>query len=316
MACPTVNLLTDLLINADGGGTWTYNGYAASYDGDPDNLAQFVDIPASPPEELGALAGEDPSVDPTGHTVGFYSLTYDLSSGGCTATNNIVLPILETYYAGQDVTKAICSDDTSLFNLFDLISDFGNLSVDTQGTWEQLNGTPNPHPGFTNPVDPQDATFDVSYIDYPNDTFPLQFMYTTREPAAEGFTRSRCIDCAADTSIVSITMTSTTCCPDLGLCYEADIPDLSNIYTFTLNTGILNNADEGMNFPYTLPADNSGLETDLNNYLTNNGGGTATITAGVGVSTILIQNACIGFRSACHNEACSSSTTFELTTCP
>lgn len=318
MACPIVNLRTDLLYSAQDGGTWTYNGYSSTFDGDDDNLAQFVESPASAPEEFSTLAGDNPTFDPTGHTVGFYSLTYTLTDGGCSAENNIVIPIAQTYYAGIDRTKSTCNGDASIFNLFDLISDFGNeADVDDQGYWMQLNGTPNPHPGFYNPTDPTLATFDVSEINYPSDTFPLEFYYTTQEPAVAGFTQTRCPQCSADHSLVRLTYYTVVggCCDDSGNCYEAEVPDGTTFYLMLLNAGSVSNSSDAMNFPYTLPADNTAFEDDLNNYLTNNGGGTATVTAGVGSTTIAINNPCVGFNRVCLNEGCSSYISFTSGTC-
>jgi len=314
MACPVINLRSDLLLNADAGGTWTYNGYSATFDGDDDNLAQFVGSPASPPEETASLIGDDPTLDPTGHTVGFYSFTYSLVSGGCSADNNIVLPIMATYTAGDDVSKTICQDDRSIFNLFDLIDDFGANGVDTGGSWEQLNGTPNPHPGFSNNVDPTLATFDVSEIDWPNDTFPIHFYYTTQEPGVAGFTRTRCPQCSSDHSSVYITMTGTSCCTASTYCYQGTVLDGTTIYKITyLDGSFIDNTSDAMNFPYTLPGDNATFEADLNSYLTNNGGGTCTIIASDPAptyNTVYVDIPCKRLDALCTTSDCSLYTRF------
>lgn len=320
MACPAINLRSALLFNADTGGSWTYNGYSSTFDGDDDNLAQFVGIPASPPEETGGpLVGDNPLIDPSGHTTGFYSFTYSLVDGGCSVDNNVVMPIVETYFAGQDTSFGICTDNNSTYQFFDLISDFGSLTVDTLGTWSQIGGTPNPHPGFNNNVDPTLVTFDASDINHPNDTFPLVFQYTTQTPSTPGFWNPRCPQCQADTSTISITMSSPDCCTGATQCYEGSVPDGTTIHK-VLNTGFtfIDSSDMAMNFPYTLPADNAAFEADLNNYLINNGGGSVTVTAGSpgpGFNRVEINNPCIPVVGVCTILSCETYIAFTGSTC-
>lgn len=309
MACPTVNIRTELLYYAQAGGTWTYNGYSETFDGDHDNLAQFSDTPASPPEEFSSLTGDNPTFDPTNHTPGYYSLTYSLSDDGCTAENNIVIPIVETAYAGVDITKSACNGDGSVYRLFDLVSNFGDLPVATTGTWHQTNGTPNPHPGFYNGgANPEVALFDTTTISYPGDTFPLKFTYILPDPVVEGFTQARCYTCTGDQANVNVTYYTVigSCCPDSETCYQAVIPDGSVSYLILRNVGSITNSNLPMDFPYSFPAENDDFIEHLNDFLINNGGGHATIQALGGNNTVSIYGACVGFDRVCLNEGCSS----------
>jgi hypothetical protein len=322
MACPVVPLRTQLLYYAQEGGEWTYNGFSTTFDGDRDNLVQFNDTPTSEPEEFGdPLVGDDPTVDPTGHDVGFYSLTYTITDGGCEVENNIVLPIMETYYAGVDVVKSSCPEDQSTYNLYTLVSEFEAPStVDDQGYWVQLNGTPNPHPGFFDgDGDPTLATFDPTFINYPSDGFPLEFYYTTQEPNLTGFDRTRCAGCAADHSLVRFTFYTVSdeggCCPDQLNCYTLVVPDGTAIYSFNKTVGSLSDADLGMDFPYTLPGDLTGLLNDVQEYLSHNGGGTiSAVDTGV-TTTITITAPCVGFTQACTADPCSTNIAITESAC-
>jgi hypothetical protein len=322
MACPFIYLRTDLLPNAQTGGFWTYNGYAEDFDGDKDNFMQFTDTPASEPEELGdPLVGDSPGIDPTGHSVGFYSFTYQLDDGDCRLLTNVVLPIVETFSAGQTVLKSSCAEDGSTYQLFDLVSNFGALDVATHGYWVQVAGTPNPHPGFYNPSDPTLATFDPSTINFPSDVPSWIFKYVVPQLAPEGFTNYGCTNCNSSTADVRIgyyIVNNQSCCPGQEFCHVIDIQDGETIYAVWLTVGSITNVNAPMNFPYTLPADNADFLEDLNNFLINNGGGYATLNTEVspGWTRIRVFNPCVAWDRVCRSSDCTTFTNAGFSECP
>lgn len=322
MAC-SINLRTYLLTNADAGGTWTYNGAilisgsANPFDGNVDNTTQFstsVDVIASPPEELPAsgnpvVGGDNPSLDATGHTQAYYSLTYTLTSGTCSVSNNVVLPIIEGPYAGVNITYPTqCTTPTHTIDLYELVSEGNTNGATASGTWTMTKGFPNPHPGFNSTA----GTFDLSTIVWPPKTPDYEFTYTVHANVPNGFTFPRvvCTNCNSDTSTVSLTVLSSgTCCDDTTSCYVTIIPDGTTIWAFTLDTGsTINSSDPNWTPSFTLPGDNADLVAALNVWLAHNGGGIASITAAAGNNFLKISNPCTKLSTICENEGCAGTT--------
>jgi hypothetical protein len=224
MGCIT-NLRTDYLQNASTGGTWTYNGAilitgsANPYDGDVDNTTQFstsADTIPSPPGELPAAGnpvtgGDNPSIDSTGHTVAYYSFTYEVTSGSCTGTTNIVMPLIDAANAGDDATHNECETATWSINLWDQVDDGDTATI---GMWTQIAGFPNPHPGFDDgEADPTTATFDFNQMNYPSDTFPMKFTFTTNADVPTGYTLAGdCASCLTDSATVTVSVSSAHAC--------------------------------------------------------------------------------------------------------
>lgn len=337
MAC-TINFLDDVFIDASAGGTLTYNGAiliegsANPYDGDESNTAQFtasVDVITSPPGELPAPGNPvvGATLNPSNHTPAYYSFTYEVTSGSCTATSNQVIPLVAEAYAGQNVVVPVqCTTPTLTLNLFNLISQNGVLDVNTGGTWSQISGTPSPHPGFTQLGDETTAEFDMSTINYPSDLMPLGFLYTTSVELPAGYTvfPGDCSNCQDDSAVVLISVSDKTgvCCPDPDKCYTGVVADGTTIWTIALTDGSFQtnttptNPNLYFTFGYTLPAENQDFEDALNAWLSNNGGGTATITpTGGGANTIVINNPCVGIDYLCHDEGCVGQTAMTGVTC-
>lgn len=249
MAC-IINLRDDLLTSsAQSGGTWTYNGAilitgsANPYDGNPDNVTQFTtsaDTISNPPEELATIntSGDNPSLDSTGHTKAYYSLTYTLTSGSCTSANNVVLPIIEgpcfPYSSGPTIN--LCTSQTRLvLDLYSILSTVPSSTassytckpIPTNGTWTQVQGTPNPHPGFViDSTDPSQATFDTDAITYPSDNMPLVFRYTIPEASLTGFTTYDCDECKEMYRDITINVSNSYgCCTTLEQKYYFSIPN-------------------------------------------------------------------------------------------
>lgn len=116
------SFLTGSIIPSGATSYFTYNGYATSFDGDEDNLAQFVDIPADPPDEfpiIGATTA-DLTFDPEGHTAGYYSWTFTIETIGACAeqTVNFVIPIIEAFDAGTNTTVEYSLAETTPQNLY------------------------------------------------------------------------------------------------------------------------------------------------------------------------------------------------------
>lgn len=118
------SFLTNVLVPAGVSSEYTYNGYSTTFDGDEDNLAQFVGIPASPPGEFPAIGDPtaDITFDPEGHTAGYYSFTYTIESeGGCAEQDvNFVIPIIEVFDPGTVKTVGYLLSDVTPIVLYDV----------------------------------------------------------------------------------------------------------------------------------------------------------------------------------------------------
>jgi len=321
MACtisfiPT--LITGLADLADAVYTWTYNGFilitgsANPYDGDADNLTQFItsaDTPANPPEEFptkgNSFPTENPEVDFTGHTAGYYSLSLTIrdSTLSCSTTNNIVLPLVEGPNPGVSVEGyPVCTTEDNIINVFDLISIGGTNGTRDDGSWTQVGGTPNPHPGFYDGgTDPTLATFDWSQVNYPHDSGPFIFEYESAVDIPTGFKfpKVACSNCLSETSTVTFSQSNTGYCCGNPFCYR---------YFMTYSTTSENlvamrvyNWPDVITFatdPYFTQG-NYDVETqmatfvdDLNNWFANHNGGVATYTDTGTTMLVYVQDAC------------------------
>jgi hypothetical protein len=328
MAC-SINLRTHLLNGASTGGTWTYNGYSASFDGDEDNLAQFGASGSNPPEELPTagldLVGDDPTLDANNHDVGFYSFTYALNTGTCSMSINKVLPIVEgPDNGGRNAEIIHCPDLDHLVPLWHYVTNGYNTEVDETGTWTQFGGNPNPHPGFFDGGgDPTAATFDLAQVNYPWEDFPFGFQYTLPDPVPpEGYEiYNNCNSCLHQLGLVSVGLNNQyECCTGVGFTYTTLISNETIIYGFELeDSQYLNNFQPDnpnpyMNFPYTVPFDNAQLTADLTNWLQNNGGGWGSSTPATPPwNTLRIIDPCVEFVNVCLDEGCTSTIPINIT---
>jgi hypothetical protein len=72
---------------------------------------------------------EDPSVDFTNCPPGYYSFTFVVSAGTCTAVLHVVLPIFPQPDLGEDVTFSVCTNDPTSFNIYDEWEDLGDNPI-------------------------------------------------------------------------------------------------------------------------------------------------------------------------------------------
>jgi len=101
MSC-IINLRTDLLNNADVGGTWTYNGYSATVNGPFDRNAgpTAANIDA-------VLTTDNPNVNTNSliSQIGYYSFTYTGGVFPCTSSTDVVIAVINpAASAGSDGT--------------------------------------------------------------------------------------------------------------------------------------------------------------------------------------------------------------------
>ena len=288
MAC-SINLRTDLLQNAEPGGTWTYNGAifisgsANPYDGNPDNITQFTTSADSvtPPDGMFPLTGDNPLITPNRNTGrAYFSLTYTVTSGSCTVSNNVVLPIQQKgcYPIEQNALNFGVSKITQItINLapprssqpisltgivnYPKVGDFSGNNYNnnnlgrcdlsgTTGTWTQIMGSPNPHPGFS--IDNNGiAWFDPFLFNYPSDSSPIIFKHTFTQNPVSGFNLSNCPECQSDSVeiIFNISDTYSESTEALSKAYQFDIPTSTNIiYDVVDVTGKKMSNDPSMGF--------------------------------------------------------------------
>lgn len=290
--------------------SYIYNGYVILYDDDPDNLAQFIDVPANPPGELPAPGNPiiGTTVDPDGHTAGYYSITRRVTDGGDTDDENYVMNIQEQPDAGTSFFSNKCvSDDT--FNLY---------------TEWNVFSPPSPVGSWDNQIDVNNyAGYDgVTLNDITDDTFTpgtagtgtYDFVYVE-----EASSSPSCIDCRQETTLQIIVDRS--CCTGEDFCYEVTLDfSTDRVHGFTLDSGTLDSttASAWFNFPYTLSSsqDVANLSVDLNNWLVNHGGGTGVVSGDTnGNGTITINNPCNVWTNVCTASLCGSSIAFSTITC-
>jgi hypothetical protein len=320
MAC-SINLRTHLLNGASTEGTWTYNGYSASFDGNEDNLAQFGASGSNPPEELPTagqdLSGDNPAFDSESHDTGYYSFTYSITSDTCSTDINRVLPVVDGPDNGIPQTEVFyCDELTATISLWEILTQAGALEVDTDGYWIQIQGGPNPHSGFyTGGNDPTLATFDLSSVNYPWDDFPFMFQYILPAPTAPNpYTLYNCDECLNSLGLVIIQISNEyDCCTGVGRTFTELISNETMIFGFELEGGsflnnfVPDNPNPHMNFPYSIPADNAQLTADLTDWLQANGGGFASMTPATPPwNTLRIIDPCIPLTHICLNEGCDS----------
>lgn len=297
---------------------YIYNGYAEEFDGDVDNLAQFVDTPADPPVEF-PTAG-DPiafdSFDPEGVTAGYYSLTFVIEAfGDCPETEtNFVIPIVEQFDAGISETKAYLISNTTPVNLYTAWGD--KAPTDPTGFGWLNSGQVNAYPGYSNggtSLDITDDTFTPSVAGIG----VYRFTFGGIPPAPTGF-NNECRECF---NARQLTIRITAACTGTVFCYEIVVPPANEIHSIELEDGTSLSAAEfpgEFTFPYDTDetGDADQLETDLNAWLVDNGGGTATVTfSGITGFTINIDSPCFGPTDVCLDALCATSEEPTITVC-
>lgn len=183
-----ISLRTGGLAGASTGGVWTFNGFH------PTNQAGPFD-----PEEgtdPGALSGDNPTVDFTGFTPGFYSFNYAGGEGTCAADVDIVIAVIAPAEAGCSPEITICTgeggSDVSLLTL-------KNDECEEEITSENLvitvqSGSPG---GAFNS---EAGTIDLE--DLAAGTYV--FLFTKSPVVPGGYTLAECEECADDTATLTI----------------------------------------------------------------------------------------------------------------
>lgn len=136
--------LSDRLVNAVGGGKWSYVGC---------NLASSSAIDDDCDSEIGGFSIGDKLggniIAPEGEP-GFYWFEYKVQRGRCCSTTRVIMQVVETEYAGEDGACTLCQSN-SCIALYDLIEGTptpGGVWINLSGAQEALNtctgnGTPN-----------------------------------------------------------------------------------------------------------------------------------------------------------------------------
>jgi hypothetical protein len=119
MGC-AVNLL-DRLTGADAGGTWTYLGF---------NTAQ-AGTPGAGGSTVGTLTGDNPEVDFTSFTTGFYSFQYCVGEGLCQDCITLQVRVTPSTCDPDDVDIVWCTGDGVLVDIFTVfgVSFAGNCFI-------------------------------------------------------------------------------------------------------------------------------------------------------------------------------------------
>lgn len=222
MAC-NVTLRTDLLPNAEPGGTWTYDGMTAN----------STNAPTGSPT---TLSGDNPTIDTTTYPSGWLWFTYS-------AVDNCSNPVSlqANFYkapatdAGQDGTTSHCANETQVLTLRDFLQGTAQTSL----TFTSTGNTPP-----ANSFNPQNGTFDLSQVNSAG-TFIFQASAFPNTPT--GYPASdNCDNCDPKTATVTVTVsaaadagnpTQVTVCDDetsnINSLHLANNPGLSGLtYSF------------------------------------------------------------------------------------
>jgi hypothetical protein len=185
----TINLRTDLATGASTGGTWSYLGYSTTVGGTPGAGG------TTPP----ALVGDNPAVDFSGYTPGFYHLRYAGGSGDCASQADYIVPVVDSGDAGTDATIDLCEDDAAI-----------NISAQLGGTYPSGINPPDiaisgdtANAGYSDNStagDVTDDTFDPSLSGVGTFTFTI----TVTPEAPAGYTLAACTNCDPSTATLTI----------------------------------------------------------------------------------------------------------------
>lgn len=120
-----INLRTDLLTGADGGGEWTYDGYNETNSSGPFTVGtgEFENLPS----------GDNPQIDTSGKPVGFYRFTYSGGSGDCEDEVSVVLQIIEGCHFDPVDDKSFCAGDAFTVDLVDITGGDCGITVQQAG---------------------------------------------------------------------------------------------------------------------------------------------------------------------------------------
>lgn len=168
MACNVT--LRDLLENEASGGSWRYNGFDASYDGNKDNLVQFGSGGGggtySFPSPGGTVTGGDnPTINFAGANAGTYSFSYIKG----TDTKNTVVHVTEEPCAGTTTDYWACEDTAGSVNVADILELGGCTPLTTGGEWTYSTGLFNPTTQILSPFVTGD--YNITYTVKPSETF-------------------------------------------------------------------------------------------------------------------------------------------------
>lgn len=181
MSC-IINLLSDILPNADTGGAWEYLGMSNTSTNAPTGTTT-------------SLTGDNPSIDTATYPPGYLFFSYT-GIDNCGASQTITVNFYNAAppNAGQNGTTTHCSNETQILNLFSYLSG----APQTNLTWTSTGATP-PAGSF----DSANGTFDLSLIN-------VAATYTFEASAASTVSNSYPLHanctCLPDTSIVTVTI--------------------------------------------------------------------------------------------------------------
>lgn len=331
MACNTnlSNFISSVVVPASATSIYTYNGYVLSFDGNVNNLSQFVVVPASPPGEFPSVGGTtaDISFSPDGHTPGYYSFTFSITDATCgTESVNFVVPIVAGVDAGTD-KKIVVNIESSAFNLYNAwadntigipLADLAPPNAGSSGLQWLNQSIVNTYPGYSN-----NGAGNIT-----NDTFNpsaseigiYTFTYYESSSSIPGYVFSpSCTNCEDK---ATLTVQVNFACTDTSYCYTALTPPTSEIYGFILSDGTLvNNTSfpEYFDFPYdtTSSADALALDAAITDFYNNTGGAiNVTVTKNFDDSfNIRVDGPCVGPEYYCLDAGCSSTVTSTVLVC-
>lgn len=209
MACLVT--LNNFVTGEATGGSFTYNGWAAAYtDNSPANYTGTAAPGFSPSTANGATVtgGYSATVDFTGAQPGYYSFTYNVTSGGCSASSNFVVRVVESPCAGGDGSTTTCVPlaGTTVIDVDALLTSAPCGSADATGTWTTFS-TPPGASGYTFNSTGPNASFTVTTS---TTSGTYVFRYTVQYSSNPSFPASgECTNCNDDTADVTIIVNPT-----------------------------------------------------------------------------------------------------------
>lgn len=189
MAC-LLNLRTNLLSAADGGGTWTYLGYSSTVGG-----TYEVETPTP---SFGPLTGDNPQIDTSEKSTGFYKFEYLGGTGICEDSVEVILQVIEGCHYTEVSDKSYCSGEAFTLDLVDIQSGCDSTVA--------LGGTSDPlPPGVTLNTGTKQLIADAGATTISiGDDYIIDVTITRTSTPSAGYTEADCPNCDGGTYVVVV----------------------------------------------------------------------------------------------------------------
>lgn len=238
-----------------------------------------------------------------------------LPCSNCSDTSYISFTVSNPPYAGQDTTVDVCVDDIVLLSS---IHNSNNSNSTPSGEWIFFGfndeGGSNNYSSATFSANGQTSQFSPFHSFGVTSSFTLSSLHISGAGQYLFFFKTSGSNSSCSDQANVVVSVSAICCVNEDNCYYVTTGGAS-VYGFNLlNGSVIDVNTPEFTFPYQ-SGQQMQLQTDLNTWLSNNGGGTATVTFNGLFFNITINNPCIGFDSVCTNSTCSRVDDFTQTNC-